>query len=371
MQSEQAKRDSVIVRTSIIGIIANLFLAGFKAAVGLISGSIAVVLDAVNNLSDALSSVITIVGTKLASKKPDKKHPLGYGRIEYLTAMIVAAIVLYAGITSLVESIKKIASPELPDYSVVSLIIIAAAVVVKLLLGRYVKSVGEKVNSGSLVASGSDALSDAILSASVLASALIYFFTKISLEAFVGVVISVFIIRAGLEMLTDTLDEILGKRVEGEEIKAIKKTICADPDVHGAYDLILHSYGPEKLVGSVHVEIDDSLSANEIDAMERRLAHDVFAEHGVLLTGVGIYAINNTDDEVVQLRRDVYRIVTSHDGVLQVHGFYADTEKKDVTFDVIIDFDLRDRRALYTHILGDLNEAYPDYTFHVQLDLDV
>ena len=147
-------REKKIVRTSILGIVANVFLAGFKAVVGIVSNSVAVVLDAVNNLSDALSSVITIIGTKLASRKPDKKHPLGHGRIEYITSMIIAAIVLYAGITSLVESIKKIIHPETPDYSVLSLIIIAVAVVVKILLGRYVKRQGEKVNSSCRVGYG-------------------------------------------------------------------------------------------------------------------------------------------------------------------------------------------------------------------------
>ena len=163
-------RDRVIVRTSVIGILANLFLAAFKAAVGLLSHSIAVVLDAVNNLSDALSSVITIIGTKLAGKKPDKKHPLGYGRIEYLSALIVSAFVLYAGITALVESVKKIIHPEAADYSAAGLVIVASAVIVKLLLGRYVKATGEKVNSGALIASGSDAVSDAALSLSVFIS---------------------------------------------------------------------------------------------------------------------------------------------------------------------------------------------------------
>ena len=184
---ETMKRDQLIVRTSIIGIVANLFLAAFKAAVGLLSRSIAVTLDAVNNLSDALSSVITIIGTKIANRQPDKKHPLGHGRTEYLSAMIVAAIVLYAGVTSLVESIKKIIHPETPDYSVVSLIIIASAVAVKLILGRYVKAQGQKANSGALIASGEDARFDAILSASVLASAVIFLLTGLSLEAWVGV----------------------------------------------------------------------------------------------------------------------------------------------------------------------------------------
>ena len=198
MEQSVVSRDQVIIRTSIIGIMTNVFLAAFKAFVGIVSHSIAVTLDAVNNLSDALSSIITIVGTKLAGKRPDKKHPLGHGRVEYLSAMIVSGIVLYAGITSAVESVKKIIHPEKAEYSTVSLIIIAVAIAVKLILGKYVKTQGEKVNSGSLVASGSDATFDAILSASVLASAIIFLATGISLEAWVGVVIAVFIIRSGI-----------------------------------------------------------------------------------------------------------------------------------------------------------------------------
>ena len=138
-------RQKVIVRTGIIGVLANVFLAGFKAAVGLLSGSIAVILDAVNNLTDALSSVITIVSAKLAGKKPDKKHPYGHGRIEYISAVTISVIVLYAGITSLVESIKKIIEPQTPDYNTLGLIIIAVAVVVKIVLGIYVRATGQKV----------------------------------------------------------------------------------------------------------------------------------------------------------------------------------------------------------------------------------
>ena len=162
------------MRTSIIGIIANLALAAFKAAVGLLANSISVTLDAVNNLSDALSSVITIIGAKLSVKPADKKHPLGYGRIEYLSSMIIALIILYAGISAAIESVKKIITPETPDYSATSLIIIAVAVVVKIVLGTYVSRVGKKVNSDSLAASGKDALMDSIISASVLVAAVIY-----------------------------------------------------------------------------------------------------------------------------------------------------------------------------------------------------
>lgn len=364
------QREKVIVRTSVIGILANLFLAGFKAAVGLAANSIAVILDAVNNLSDALSSVITIVGTKLAGREPDRNHPLGHGRIEYLTAMIVAGIVLYAGLTSLIESIKKILHPEAADYSTVSLVIIASAVVVKLLLGSYVKAQGKKVNSASLVASGSDASFDAILSASVLASAVVFLLTGISLEAWVGVVISGFIIKSGIEMMTDTVGDILGKRTDPELAAAIKKTITADPDVHGAFDLFLYNYGPDKNYGSVHVEVNDTMTADEIDVMDRRIQAEVFKKHGVILTGIGLYAINTRDDAVGQMRRAVLEKVMAHDYALQFHGFYADTETRQMTFDVVFSFDC-DRAAALAELRSEIQAMYPDYQLFIQCDIDV
>ena len=235
----QENREKVIVQTSIIGILANLFLAGFKAGVGVFSNSISITLDAVNNLTDALSSVITIVGTRLANKAPDREHPLGHGRIEYLTASIISLLVLYAGFTSLIESGKKILHPEEPSYSVISLVIIFVAVLVKFFLSRFVKSRGEKVNSQNLIASGEDAGNDAILSLSVFLSALFFRFTKISLEAYVGVVISLFILKAGWELLQETLSQILGARADSKFTKEIKETINAIPGVFGTYDLFL------------------------------------------------------------------------------------------------------------------------------------
>ena len=370
MEEAAVQREKVIVRTSIIGILANLFLAGFKAAVGLAAHSIAVILDAVNNLSDALSSVITIVGTKLAGKEPDREHPLGYGRIEYLTAMIVAGIVLYAGITSLTESVKKIIHPEAADYSTVSLIIIAAAVVVKLILGAYVKGQGKKVNSASLVASGSDASFDAILSASVLASAIIFLLTGLSLEAWVGVVIACFIIKSGIEMMVETLNDILGKRTDPELAAAIKKTIGEDPDVHGAFDLFLYNYGPDKNYGSVHVEVNDTMTADEIDAMDRRIQFNVFKKHGVILTGIGIYSVNTKNDEAGNMRRTVLETVMAHDYALQFHGFYVNTEAKQMTFDVVLSFDC-DRAQAIAELRGEIQALYPDYCVNVQGDIDV
>ena len=363
-------REKVIVRTSIIGIVANVALAAFKAAVGLLANSIAVVLDAVNNLTDALSSVITILGAKLANRKPDRDHPLGHGRYEYLSAMVIAAIVLYAGITALIESVKKIIEPEVADYSVQALVIIASAVVVKLVLGRYVQSKGKQVNSGSLIASGKDALFDAALSASVLLAAVVFTFTGISLEAYVGVVISAVIIKAGVEMFTETLDDILGHRPDSELSRGIKRTICTDPAVLGAYDLLIDDYGPNLTVAAVHVEVPDTTTAAEIDAMTRRLQQAVIEEHGVVLATVGIYSRNTSDDVVTEMRSEVTRAVMAHEGVLQMHGFFVNMDAKAVTFDLVIDFAVKDRQTLYREIVDEVTALYPDYSFSVTLDRD-
>ncbi len=370
VKNETASREGIIVRTSIIGIAANLFLAAFKAAVGIIAGSIAVVLDAVNNLSDAMSSLITIIGTKLASKKPDEKHPYGYGRIEYLSATIISVIVLYAGVTSLVESVKKIISPETPDYSVISLVIIAAGVIVKILLGRYVKSIGEKVDSDSLVNSGEDATNDAVISSATLVAAVLFMFTGLSLEAYLAAVISIVIIKSGIEMLSDMISRMLGERVDSDLSKEIKATVASAEGVRGAYDLFLHDYGPDRMMGSVHVEVPDTMTADQLDVLTRDIEKRVFAKHHVALTAVGFYSHNTKNDESAKIYEDIRRIVSEIDHVIQMHGFYCDTKEKTIRFDAVVDFKAPDRNAVWRQVCAAVQEAYPDYDVTIALDSD-
>lgn len=361
-------REQKIIRTSILGIAGNLILVAFKAVIGAISGSIAIILDAVNNLSDALSSVITIVGTKLANRKPDKKHPYGYGRIEYLTGGLIAALVLTAGLTSLRESVEKILHPESAEYSTVTLVIIIAAIIAKLLMGRYVKGVGEKINADTLVASGSDALFDAILSAGTLAAALISLIWKISLEGWFGAIISIFIIKAGIEMMIDTLNSIIGERADKELTDQLKQLVTAYPQVRGAYDLTLHNYGPTQTIGSVHIELPDDMNAREIHKLSRLIATDVYQKLGIVLT-VGIYASNNSGEASMAVRAKLNEIIAQQPDVLQVHAFYLDPEQKSVTFDLVVAFGA-DREAVRDEILRQISAAYPDYQFYIVLDSD-
>ena len=366
----EASREKTIVRTSIIGIIANVFLAGFKAAVGLMSNSIAIVLDAVNNISDAGSSIITIVGTKLAGREPDKKHPFGYGRIEYLSAMVISVIVLYAGITSLVESIKQIIHPQTPDYSTVSLIIVAVAVAVKILLGRYVKGVGVKVKSDSLINSGEDATLDSVISASTLVAAGIFLLFGLSLEAWLGAVISLVIIKSGIGMLRDTISQLLGERNDADLAKAIEKTVLSFPGVQGAYDLVLNNYGPDTWNGSIHIEVPDTYSADRLDRLIREITVKVLREHRVLLTAIGVYSMNTRDEEVIKTKEQVSKIVFAHEHVRQLHGFYLTKETNTIRFDIVISFDAKDRRAVYAQVVEDVQKAFPGYTLQVAMDTD-
>ena len=369
-KNQSLSRDAVIIRTSIIGILTNAFLAAFKAAVGILSHSIAVILDAVNNLSDALSSIITIIGTKLAGKRPDKKHPLGHGRIEYLSAMIVSGIVLYAGITSAVESVKKIIHPETPDYSIISLVIIAVAIVVKLVLGKYVRSQGERVNSGSLVASGSDAAFDAVLSASVLGSAIIFLTTGLSLEAYVGAAISLIIIKSGVELMKETLDQILGVRADSEVTGKIKELLCEEPEVRGAYDLFIYNFGPDKDYASVHLELPDTMTVQGVDKLSRKVEQKVYRETGVILTGIGVYSYNTGDTLAAKIQNEVREMVLNHEWALQFHGFYLDTQAKEMRFDVVMSFDINPQDGLRI-LYREIGKAYPEYKLQIVPDVDI
>ena len=363
-------REKRIIRASATGILANILLAVFKALVGTFCHSIAIVLDAVNNLSDAASSVITIIGTKLAGKEPDWKHPFGHGRIEYLSALIIAMIVLYAGITSLIESVRKILSPQTPSYTGVSLLIIAVAVAVKILLGRYVRREGEETKSDALVNSGKDAMLDAVISAATLAAAAVFLLTGVSLEAYLAAVISAVIIRSGVGMLRNTLSEILGERVDARLTRDIKETVCSFPEVTGAYDLVLNNYGPEKYIGSVHVEVPDTYTAGQLDELLRAIQVRVYQEHHVILSAIGVYSVNTRDEEAVRIREEIRELVTSHEHVLQMHGFYLNREKRVMRFDIIVGFAAKDRHGVYQEVVEDVQARYPEYTLMVAMDTD-
>ena len=367
--ADNKEREKAITGTSIIGILANIFLAAFKAGAGLVAGSIAIVLDAVNNLTDAFSSVITIIGIKLAKKKPDQDHPYGYGRIEYFSTILISLIVFAAGAASLIESVKKIITPTMPEYTAVTVIIIVVSVITKLILGRFVKAQGVKYASDALVASGSDASFDAIISASTLAAAAVMYFFHFSVDGIVGAIISVFIVKAGLEMLLDAIGHVIGKRPESAITAEIKKTVNSIDGVLGTYDLILHNYGPDSAIGSLHIEVDGSMSATQLHALTQKIQRAILEEFRIFVT-VGIYAVDKADEEKVLMRNKLEEISKKHAGIVNCHGVFIDTVEKWVSFDVTMDFSVSDKTALIDMIKKEAEEEYPGYCININPDTD-
>ena len=360
-------RSTQIIRTSWIGIIVNILLAGFKAAVGLLASSVAIVMDAVNNLSDALSSVITIVGTKLSQRPADRKHPFGFGRIEYFSAIIIAVIVLSAGITSLFESAKKIFNPTQPEYTKTTLIVIVVAIIVKLLLGKYVKNKGSQLNSDALIASGSDALFDAIITLATLVSAGVMLLWGFSLDGILGVLISIVIIKAGVEMLSSPVNELLGTSISAEQTNQIKKEVSDFEGVHGVYDLILHNYGPDLKIGSLHISVYDTMSAYEIHGLTRKITMEMLARHGIVMT-VGVYAIATGVNKRSELQTSVLQTLVSNKDIVQVHAFYYSEKENMISVDVVPDISVHDEKAFVSQLIKDIQPLVPGMRLEFVID---
>lgn len=362
-------REGGIVRTGIIGIIVNLALALIKALISLSSGSVAVLMDAVNNLSDVLSSLIAIAGTKLASLPPDHGHPMGHGRIEYLSTVAIAFLVLLAGVSALRESILKILSPDPVSFSVYLAGILLLVVFVKLILGRYTKRMGERLNADTLRASGYDALLDAVISFFTFIGAMLQLFFRVNIDGWIGAAIALLVIKTGTEIFREALDNIIGRRTDPKLCKAIKKKLCRDERVRGVYDLVLMNLGPDRLVGSVYIEVSDRLLAGEVYELTRTLRKELSDEFDIAMT-IGIYAFRPPSAQERALRKTVEEIVASHEEVLEMHDFYLDAQNALISFDIAIEFSVRDRAKYGEDLRGELKAAFPEYEYDIQIDLD-
>ena len=362
-------RSKKIIQTSIIGIITNLGLVVMKALVGFFANSISIIMDALNNLSDVLSSTITVIGTKLSQKKPDAKHPYGHGRIEYVTSLVIGFIILAAAGLAIYQSIMSIITPRDVKFDVLTVILISIAVLVKIALGLFFRRQGKKYNSEALRGSGIDALFDALLSFATLVSIVVYLIWQVNIEGYIGIIIGIFMLRSGIGVLRTSLSSIIGERTSKETSDAIKKLVCQNPQVLGAYDLIVNNYGPERGIGSIHIEVDDKLTAKEIHPLTRSIAKQVYEQFGIIMT-IGIYASNSSDSEINKIKEAIRSELFSHPTIKQMHGFYCNQELKDITFDVIVDFEDKDAPKLIEEIKKNLGEKFPDYHFYVVEDKD-
>lgn len=362
------ERNRAIMRASYLGVAANVVLVVVKAAVGLAAGSIAIVLDAVNNLTDAASSIITILGMRLASRPADSEHPFGHGRIEYLAALVVAGIVVGAGASALMESIRKLRTPEPTSYSVVMLVAIGVTVLVKVFICVYYRRVGERTKSDALIASGVDAGFDVLVTLGTMVSAAVDMTMGVSLDGVLGIVISAVILKAGVDLFKTPVNSLLGTSVSASLATQVRDHIASFPGVSGVYDLTFHSYGPYQVFGSVNVGVADTMTAHEIGDLTHKLQKFVRTTYGIKLT-VGIHAVNS-DSKIVKAEERVARICRGYAGVKEVHGIYVDPSDRDLSVDVILDFGMNDFDALRAEITSRLAKEWPGYDIQVDIDRD-
>ena len=370
---DEIKREKEIIKTSFIGIIANVLLVGFKAFVGFVAGSISIIMDALNNLTDALSSIITIIGTKLSNKRPNKKHPYGYGRIEYITSTLIAALILFAGGMAIYESVKSIIDHfqkgTMPEFEFYSVVIIAVAIAVKVGIGLFFRRQSKKTDSEALDASGKDALFDSILSSSTLVGMLVTKFAGFYVEGYLGIIIGCFIIRSGIEVLKESLSSIIGNRFDKDLVTNIKNDINQIEGVQGSFDLILNSYGHNKNIGSVHIGVKDNLSSKEIQEIERDITYLMYTKYNTIIT-VGIYAENTNDKESKIIYDGILEATKKYKNILQIHGFYVDKVKKYINFDLVISFDEEKPYEIIESIKAEVGKINPDHQIIINYDQD-
>ncbi|MCR4747131.1 MAG: cation diffusion facilitator family transporter [Clostridiales bacterium] len=368
--SETYARFKDIIITSVIGIFVNVALGLVKIFVGTIANSVAVISDAVNNFSDSISSLVTIIAMAISGRGATRKHPFGFGRIEYFSSIVISVIVLITGAEFLIESIKKIIHPEATSYTDLTLILLVVAIVTKILLGLFTKGRGKKLNSPNLIASGQDALSDAIITGVTLLAAIVAFIKPdLHIDGWVGALVSLFVIKAGLDILLDVVSKLVGERPDIELADKIKDEILATEGVLGAFDLILHNYGPNVFIGDVNLELDEKMTIDEAYVRLKPLNVKILREYGVFMY-FGIYSVNTTDEEIAEMREFVYKLVDDIDDILQIHAFYVNKERKFMSFDVVYDFDCKDQYAVQKHLRSAIHEKYPEYRVEMVPDKD-
>ena len=361
-------RRKKIIGVSAIGIVTNLLLGGLKAVLGIFSGSIALVSDALNNITDSSSSLITIIGTKLAGKAPDRQHPFGHGRTEYLTSLLIGGIVFLTGCQSLISSIKAIFNREEMNTRIVTVIIIIATIVAKIVLGTFTENSGKKYNSAALIASGADAKNDAVVSVVTLISTLIYVFSKISVDGIAGVIISIFILKTAYEVLSETVKKILGERVDGDMVRGIKEIVRNTEGVINCFDLILNDYGPDFYTGSINVEIEDSRSIGEMYPILHEAQTKIYEKYNVFLV-FGFYSVDVNDERYKKIKSILKNYKENERHIINYHGIVIDEKDSTIYCDITIDFDIKSEIVI-ENVNRILKEEFPEYKIHVNIDTE-
>ena len=366
---EKADRQKIIIRTSILGIAVNLAIAAVKVLIGLASSSLAIISEGINNASDAASAFLTLAGTRLSAKHPDEKHPFGYGRIEYLTSLVVAVLILYTGLSLLRESIDGIIHPSEMSVSFAAIAIVAVSAVCKLALGVYTIGMGRKTGSDALMAVGEEGRNDSAFSVMTIAVSLIYMVSGFSLDAYAGVIFALVVMKSGLETLGETVSNLIGRSGQHELAAKLYREIRSTKGIVNAADMMLHDYGPDAYSGSVNVELDHSLSIGEAYSFIHELQLRIMHEYKVTMV-FGIYAVDEDSEESRLLRRTIGEFVKNYEHACSFHAVYMDKAAEKIYCDIIVDYKLEDWDALKEAFTAYMSERYPEKELELTIETE-
>ena len=329
------------------GLTANVLLFAAKLAIGALSGSVAILADAFNNLSDAGSSIVTLVGFKLSSAPPDAEHPFGHGRMEYLSALGGAALIMAAGFEVFLSAVDKIRHPALPEFGVLTIVVLALAIAVKLWMALFYKKIGNTIRSEALKASCADSRNDVICTGVVLLTSLIGWLSGVAIDGYVGLLVALFVIWSGFTVIKETVSPLLGQAPDPEMVQDIKNTVMAHPGIIGVHDLMIHNYGPGRLVLSLHAEVschEDMMRSHDlIDCVERELSRKYRA-----IACIHMDPVDSGNEEVEALKITVETILEDIDPRLTMHDFrvvFGETHTN-LIFDVVAPFDFKDEASV-------------------------
>ncbi len=365
----ETNRQNQIIRTSAIGILVNLLIAVVKIIIGTLASSIAIVSEGINNATDAGSSFLTYVGTKLSGKHPDEKHPFGYGRIEYLTGMVVGVLILYAGLSMLKESVDGIFHPADMKVSILAVVIVAGTALTKFFLGMYTIKAAKTVESDALLAVGEDGRNDSYFSVLTILSSIIFLFTGFSLDAYAGIIFSFVVIKSGVDSLKSTASDLIGRPGKEELAKKIYKEVRKTDGVISAIDMMLHDYGPDRYSGSVNIEIDHKRSIGEVYEEIHKLQLRIMEEYHVTMV-FGIYAVDEDTASVADLRRYIGKFVRVNEHVKSFHALYLSKDTDTIYCDFIVDYALEDWDGMKESFKEYMKKQYPEYNVELTIETE-
>jgi len=369
MSEKELNREKAIIKTSALGIASNIIIASIKLIVGFALSSIAIISEGINNATDAISSVLTIIGTKIANKKPDENHPFGYGRIEYITSLVISVLIVGSGIKLIVSAVELILNPQNVSIPYIVLVLIAVSGLYKFFLGVYTIRTGERLDSLSLVGVGTECRNDSMTSVVTIISALIFILFKLPVDAYAGLFTSAIIIKTGAEIFFETLNEIIGRPADKELADTLYKEIRSTKGILNAADMMLHNYGPERFSGSVNIELDHKLTVGETYSFIHELQLRIMHKYHVTMV-FGIYAVDEDSEQSKKLRNCIASYVRKAEYVKSYHAVYFSKEEEKIYCDIVVDYKLKDWEELRKNFTAYMKENYPFYGLELTIETE-